>query len=320
MASSQVESFKESNKHSYHRRAFKHNYFAPFIYHIILKKEKKCERFGEVSGDAKIPYDNPGCAVIESSLGQIIAKAIIHLPYEFPILKLHQFKVMPDHVHIIMEVKDWSAFHLDFYIDRLKANITKKYSRLKEKNISDEDIFEVGYCDKPLLLGISLDGWYKYIRENPHRLAMRIQYPVFFQRNRKLKIGDREYDAFGNLFLFRNPDKIAVKMSNKYSDEMKMKKMEEYTKAYQTGSVLVSPFIHELEKKIRDMAESEGAKIILIKHEAFPERYKPALHDFNQCSEGKLMIISMGYPQKTPLTKRICNEMNELAKLICKSI
>ena len=93
---------KETGLHSYHRRAFAHNYFAPFIYHIILKKQKSFERFGEVNGDARIEFGNPGCACIqESEIGKIIAKALIHLPYRFPILKLHQFCVMPDHVNIL---------------------------------------------------------------------------------------------------------------------------------------------------------------------------------------------------------------------------
>ena len=45
---------------------------------------------------------------------------------------------------------------------------------------------------------------------------MRMQYPKFFQRIRKLEIGEKEYEGYGNLFLFRNPDKIAVKISSKF--------------------------------------------------------------------------------------------------------
>lgn len=320
MASSEIRPFKETGEHSYHRRAFAHNYSAPFIYHIIIKKEKRCERFGEVSGDAKIEPGKEGCADIrESPLGKIIAKAIVHLQYKFSILKPHQFKVMPDHVHLILEVKDWSPYHLDYYIDDLMESIAEKYSKLRGKTYSIDDIFQPGYCDKPLLLKISLDGWYKYIKENPHRLAMRKQYPEFFKRLRHLKIGDKEFEAYGNLFLYRNPDKVAVKMSNKYSEEFRTEKFKFYNQALLVGSVLVSPFIHEDEKKIRKEAEENGGNIILIEYKKFPEIYKPFEHDYNQCCKGKLMIISMGYPPKTDLTKKICREMNELAELICQS-
>lgn len=49
----------------YHKRAFAHNYRAPFIYHIILKKTENCESFGSVKGDARIPFGSPGCARID---------------------------------------------------------------------------------------------------------------------------------------------------------------------------------------------------------------------------------------------------------------
>ncbi|MBD5355865.1 MAG: hypothetical protein HDR88_02525 [Bacteroides sp.] len=38
MSASEIKPFKETGEHSYHRRAFSHDYFAPFIYHLILKK------------------------------------------------------------------------------------------------------------------------------------------------------------------------------------------------------------------------------------------------------------------------------------------
>lgn len=310
---------KETGLHSYHRRAFAHNYFAPFIYHVILKKQKSFERFGEVNGDARIEFGNPGCAYIqESEVGKIIAKALIHLPYQFPILKLHQFCVMPDHVHILLEVTDWSTHHLDFYIDSLRESIAGKYSNFLRTPIPDEKIFEKGYCDKPLLRGISLNGWYNYIRLNPHRLAMRRQYPEFFQRVRRLKIGEQEYEAYGNLFLFRNPDKEAVKISRKFTPEEKAKKKADWLSEASQGTVLVSPFIHKEEKAIRVEAETLGASIILITHEAFPERFKPSAHDFALCSSGRLLIISLGLPAKTDLTRNICQRMNALAEEIAK--
>ena len=80
----------------YHKRAFAHNYHAPFIYHIILKKMKGAMDFGEVAGDARIPFGSEGGAFIkESVLGAIIAKKIIEIQKKFPILQIYQFCVMP---------------------------------------------------------------------------------------------------------------------------------------------------------------------------------------------------------------------------------
>lgn len=317
MSSSEIRPFKESGEHSYHRRAFNHDYFAPFIYHIILKKNPGCEDFGVVEGDARISPGNPGAARIrESALGKIIAKSLLHLPHEHLIIKLHQFCVMPDHVHVLLQVQFRSDKHLDFYIDCLKSNVAQKYSIQTTRLITKDDIFEPGYCDKPLYDNRSLNGLYKYIRENPHRLAMRKQFPEFFTRCRKLMIGEREYEAYGNLFLFRNPDKDAVKVSSKFSFAEKERNKANWLMKAELGTVLVSPFISKEEKKIRMEAETLGAKIILITREVFPERYKPAAHDFELCEQGRLLVISLGLSAKTELSRDHCLEMNALAEAI----
>lgn len=301
----------------YHKRAFAHNYRAPFIYHIILKKMKETMAFGEVAGDARIPYGSEGCAFIkESALGSIIAKKIVEIQKIFPILQVYQFCVMPDHVHLLLRVRDWSEHHLDYYIDYLKSIISAKYSQAVNKSPGGEYIFEPGYCDKPLLLGRNLDTLFRYIRENPHRLAMRRQYPQFFQRSRSVKICDKRYEAYGNLFLLRNPDKVAVKISRRDSTEAVADKTARLLDEASRGTVLVSPFISPKEKEIRSQAEAGGASIILITNEAFPERYKPSEHDFALCSAGRLLILSLGLPAKTPLDRDTCLDMNSLAEEI----
>lgn len=309
----EIKPLKETGEHSYHRRAFHHNYYAPFIYHIILKKTPGCENFGRVIGDAQIAPGHPGAAAIEESeSGRVIAKTILHLPYDYPIVKLHQFCIMPDHAHLLIQVLYKSDRHLDFYIESLKEKIATKLSR------SSEEIFESGYCDKPLYDNRSLNGLYIYIRENPHRLAMRQQYPQFFQRIRKLMIGGNEYEAYGNLFLLRNPDKEAVKVSSKFSAEENSKNKNLWLSNAAEGTILVSPFISRAEKTIRTEAEALGARFILITHETFPERYKPSAHDFELCEQGRLLIISLGLPKGIELSRDICLKMNALALEACR--
>lgn len=317
MNSSRIRPLKETGEHSYHRRSFSHNYFAPFIYHIILNKAEDCEPFGTLTGDARIAPGNPGCASIkETELGKTISKGILHLHYEIPVIKLLQFCVMPDHVHLLIQVLCTTDKHLDFYIDALRNRIATRYSLLRGMTINDQDIFLPGYCDKPLYDKRSLDGLFRYIRENPHRLAMRRQYPQFFRRVRELKIGERGFEAYGNLFLLRNPDKAAVKISRSFSPAEKADKRAAWVSAASKGTVLVSPFISGDEKAIRAEAEQAGAAIILITGPAFVTRYKPAQHDFDLCCRGRLLIISLGLPASTPLSRALCLEMNTLASEI----
>ena len=305
---------KPDFKHSFTRRCRGHDYRAPFIYHIILSKADDCECFGRVKGDAAIAPGQPGCAYIERSpLGNIIESSLRNWQKDFPIIKLYQYSIMPDHAHILLRVMSRSEMHLGFYITKLKGLVRQSYSALSGREIQSEEIFRPNYCDKPLIRKRSLDGLFRYIRENPHRLAMRQQKPEFFRRSRHLKIGDRIYEAYGNLFLFRNPDKIAVKISRFYSKEERERRKDLWLDEACGGSVMVSPFISSYEKLIRREAESMGSKIILIVPECFPERYKPSSHDFELCAKGKLLIISLGLPPKTVLSREICLKMNALA-------
>lgn len=311
--------YKPDFKHSYTRRCHGHDYRAPFIYHIILSKAEECDNFGSVKGDAKITPGLPGCAYVERSpLGDIIQKALKELPKEFPIIQMYQYCVMPDHVHILLRVLERSEMHLGFYITKLKGKIREEYGQFMGRDLTSEEIFKPNYCDKPLTRRRSLDALFRYIRQNPHRLAMRHQYPQFFQRVRKLKIGDHEYEAYGNLFLFRNPDMAAVKISRSFSAEEKVKKKANWLSEAAQGTVLVSPFISKDEKAIRYEAETNSASLILITHETFPERFKPAAHDFELCSAGRLLIISLGEPKGSDLTRDLCQRMNTLAEEIAK--
>lgn len=226
---------------------------------------------------------------------------------------------MPDHVHILLQVVYRSGKHLDFYIDCLCDKIAERYSSIKGRVIKAEEIFVPGYCDKPLYDNRNLDTLFRYIRENPHRLAMRKQYPQFFRRVRQLQIGEGEYETYGNLFLLRNPDKeqVVVHRADAKMPEKLARLREEWLYSAANGGVLVSPFISEHERDIRKEAEALGARIILITHEAFPERYKPSAHEFALCEEGRLLIISTGGTSNAGLSRDACLAMNGLASEIC---
>ncbi|MCH5346098.1 MAG: transposase, partial [Muribaculaceae bacterium] len=247
---------------SYTRRSHSHDYYSHCAYHIILKKADSCQPFSEIIGDARITPGQPGSAKVRwSHLGRVIADAIHNFPNDFPIIAMYCYCVMPDHVHILLRVKERSKYHLGVYISQLTGKITNKYNEETHQQISHTEIFQPNYTDKIIYANRSLDTLFRYIRENPHRLAMRRQYPQFFQRTRNIQIGEKPYEAYGNLFLLRNPDKEAVKISRKDSPEIIADKTARWLDEASRGAVLVSPFISSKEKEIRNKAEAQGAKI-----------------------------------------------------------
>ena len=302
----------------YNQRCQGHDYYGPFIYHIILKKAKGCPSFGKVAGSVTIPYNNFGCAhIVRSSMGKACAGGLRQWNDTYPNILLWKYSIMPDHIHLIINKTERTKEHLTHFIKQLKYTIRNCYNAKTGSNLETNDIFELSYCDKPLFDDRSLDGWYRYIELNPHRLAMRIQRPDFFTRINNLVINGQNVQAYGNLFLLRNPDNYAVKISRSFTDKEKENLQRLWISESIKGSVLVSPFISQEEKEIFHFSDSLGGKFVLIQHEAFGPRYKPSGHLFELCETGRLLIISLSYGPKTSLSREICNRMNSLAEALC---
>ena len=58
------------------------------------------------------------------------------------------------------------------------------------------------------------------------------------------------------------------------------------------GGVLVSAFIAEAEKEVRNRIEDADGKVILLVNEPFGKIFKPWGHDFEQCEKGRLLILA----------------------------
>ena len=309
---------QDYNFPEYNQRCVGHDYYGPFIYHIILKKNKNCSSFGSVAGSVTIPYNNYGCAhIVRSALGKACAKALRQWNDSYSFISIWKYSIMPDHIHLIINKSERTKEHLTHYIKQLKYLVRNIYNETTDQKLEINDIFDFSYSDKPLFDDRSLDGWYRYIELNPHRLAMRIQRPYFFTRINNLVICGQNVQAYGNLFHLRNPDRYAVKLSRTHSLQQKEDMKRLWISESIKGSILVSPFISKEEKEIRQKAESFNGKFILIQHEAFGPRFKPPGHLFELCENGKLLIISLGLSPKTALSREICIKMNSLAETIC---
>ncbi len=75
---------------------------------------------------------------------------------------------------------------------------------------SRESVFTPDFDDRILYRSRSLDTIFRYIRENPYRLAARRDRPDFFRRVNRLEIAGGEWQGYGNFQLLENPFKEQV--------------------------------------------------------------------------------------------------------------
>lgn len=290
-------------------RATWHDYRARCIYMVTVVKSRQDPYFGQLAGNWAIPTGSPGGARIDLlPLGRCINDLIARLPEMESAVNVLEYCIMPDHVHILLFVRERMKKPLGFLMARFKVAVNK--------TSGFNGVFEKGYNDQILKPSRQLSTLFRYIRENPQRLAVRRANPQFFRRLDSVTIGGRRCRSYGNCQLLDHPFKEQVIVHRADTTEQLASKREKWLRAASRGGVLVSLFISPAEKAIRNEADDAGARFILITHQQKENRNKPSGRDFELCEAGRMLIVAPASLDVT-LSRSSCMTMNTLAESIC---
>lgn len=288
----------------------------------------------------------------------ILDEELAKITHYYPQVEVWKACLMPDHLHLIVRVKEDmpEKKHLGYVVRGFKAGCTKAWWRLAgvetprtvvsgaersvtmtgvetpgtvggagavtvpEVSTSAErpSLFEPGYNDKILLHEGQFDNWKAYLDDNPRRLLIKRQNPELFTVLYGMKVAGHSCQIVGNRFLLNVPDKMAVIVHRRYTDEENARLREEWLACGERGGVLVSAAISPKEKEVLREAMDRGYRIILLRENGFPKLYKPVGESFDACSEGLLLQISpweYHMEQKT-ITRAQCLELNAMAETI----
>lgn len=241
--------------------------------------------------------------IIPSEVGRSIKKVINRFQLIEPKIKILQYSIMPDHVHILLFVVSPTEDILGRIMARFKIEVNN--------DAGLTGIFTKGFNDQILKPSRSLDVLYRYIRENPRRLAVRRLHPEYFRRVNMLTIGGKSYQAYGNMQLLECPFREQVVVHRADSEDARAHNRGRWLYTAANGGVLVSPFISPAEKSVREEADDLGGRFILIVNEPMGERYKPSGRDFELCEAGRMLIVSAGHGGE--ISRGICLAMNGIA-------
>ena len=210
---------------------------------------------------------------------------------------------------------------LGMVIKGFKMGCNKAYWRIYGMNTAPrKGLFELGYNDKVLLHERQLEGWKKYLDDNPRRLMVKRMKPGLFTVMQNKEVAGRRCQMVGNCFLLDIPDKVAVVVHRRYSEEDLRRLREEWLACGERGGVLVSAAISTKEKEVLREAMNRGYRIVLLRENGFPRLYKPCGESFYACSEGLLLQISPWdyHMEKKTITREQCLELNEMAERIAE--
>lgn len=291
--------------HSQKRRATWHNYYGRGLYMVTVSKHPLCSAFGSL--EFRQPED---AKVTLSAIGEVIRHQIVVTPDYNPEIKIFDYVIMPDHLHVLLRVDRPMKHHLGDVIQAIKSASTSRIRRITDNPLLI--VFEEGFHDRIITSPEQLETVRKYIKANPSRLAVRKAHPEYFSRINNLVIDEANYHAYGNFQLLDCPFKEQVVVHRADTEEKRKRNHDLWLYTAANGGVLVSPFISPAEKAIREEADEVGGRVILIINEPMGERFKPCGRDFELCEEGRLLIISAGITGA--LSRQTCLFMNSLAK------
>ena len=184
-------------------------------------------------------------------------------------------------------------------------------------------LFESGYHDRIVRDREMLANVVRYMDENPFRAVLRREVPHLMQRRLHLWIHDREYAAFGNLFLLKYPDKEQVFFHRKADDGTPTHLTAAYAQARdallrraEEGTVLVTPGISKGEQGVVTEALQRQLPLILLQKEPITDYWKPPQGRFFACAEGRLLILAPWTLDEENDYGRF-HTLNELAHDVC---
>lgn len=227
--------FRCETKHRMTRRCGGWDYCSRAIYMITLVQEdRRRPLLGRlVIEDAAAPPEAVEARVEPSELGAAILAHWQRIGEFTPEIKPLACQLMPDHLHLVLEVTRPMAKPLGIAIGGFKTGCEKIYRKLalsgkdRELALSAQNrvegsvpeaqasglprLFAQGFQDSILFRKGQLKALFDYLRDNPRRLAVKRLYPDLFRVARDLRrplpvLGvEGVFSALGNRFLLNRP-------------------------------------------------------------------------------------------------------------------
>ena len=306
-------------RHSMKRRTPWHDYSRKGTYMLTLVVRERMPLLGMLKGCLEgkdTPY------VEYSVLGNtIVLEEQKKINRYYPQVEVWKLCVMPDHLHMIVRINEdmGEGKHLGKVVAGFKSGCNNAYWNLFNMNeTSRHGLFEKGYCDKILMHEGQLDNWKRYLDDNPRRLMIKRQNPAYFTVLTDLEVAGERCRVVGNRFLLNIPDKVAIIVHRRYTENEVAQLRREWLECGERGGVLVSAAISPKEKEILREAMNRGYNIILLRENGFQKLYKPSGEAFDACANGLLLQISPWdfHYEKRVITRAQCLFLNSMAERI----
>ena len=299
------------------------------IYHVTMTVTSREPLLGKLV----IPNNDPKQARVErTELGEEIVHTIFHIQDIHPEVRVLQFCIMPDHIHVILYVTRTMNAGIKTVVRgwwqgaKKVAALSDDPNSIRDNQQSLSPIFTDIPFIRPMSRRGQLDIMMQYIKMNPQRLATKRLMPEYFCVQEGIEIAGRIYCGVGNAELLQRARYMPVHVRRTMVDEAEHgdnKRLRDYMNgcvlAARQGTVMVSPFISKQEQAVMEVLLKEGLPFIYIADNGFRDYYKPQDSLFDAVARKQVLILSPWEydPNKKHINRAECMEMNKMAEEIC---
>ena len=305
-----------------HHRENGWDYKGRAIYHFTLPVEERYPLFGTLEGEraetafVKLnPFGRRVCQML-CGLAQFYARKGFAL-------KVLAQKVMPDHVHLVIQVLEPLPQSIGAVVRGVKSGCTKVY---KEMYGSGENAAGVRgndegkapvhfarifadrgsiwqqdaayYHERILHAPGQLRRMIDYVKDNPRRLWLKSHNPELFRLHRQTEASGLSFTSMGNHFFLDWPDKQVVEMSRSATNDEVQERLRMVLAAEHNGTVTYTAAISKGEQLIARTLREQGYPLVVLLNDGFPKEgsaherfYKPGGVYFEACSKGQLLLL-----------------------------
>ena len=309
--------FAKAKKPSMRRRMYNRDYSGKGIYMITITTEHRNPIFGRLqfAGDASSPF------IEHSIVGKMVSDECLNIHAQWPQIDIQLVQVMPDHVHILMQVTEPLPKHLGKIIAFFMLKTTQNYNKLCGVDIEKDDshkLWEKGYHDRIITNTEQLSAVKKYLWDNPLRLAIKRGRQELFNQV-GIEVCGHFFVSIGNRELLNAKRLLQVQCSRRLTEEEILDRVKNFLDEGKQGMVLVSPCISPGEKAVASAAVDNGIPLIVLLENGFSQYFKPSGRHFNACASGKLLMLAPWehHNERRTITREQCLQLNEMAKDLC---
>ena len=296
-----------------HHRENGWDYRGRAIYHFTLAVEERYPLFGTLVGEsaetAHVKLNAFGLRVCRMLSG--LAQFYKGKGYA---LKVLAQMVMPDHVHLIIQVLEPLPQSIGAVVRGFKSGCTKVYK--EEFYYSGENAAEVHgeaqmngeaqthaaevhreapvhfarifagrgsiwqqdaayYHERILHAPGQLRRMIDYVKDNPRRLWLKSHNPDLFKLHRHTDAAGLSFTSMGNHFLLNWPDGQMVEMSRSATNEQLQERLRSVLAAAHDGAVTYTAAISKGEQLIARSLREQGYPLVVLLNDGFPQEGSP---------------------------------------------